>query len=166
MVSIFRVVFLSLSHRTEPVCSPVTRNVCLETFVLSVAWQLLYVLFIAALWGMVQMTQLFSVAKSTTLVNVAHGVVSGTHLRSEIQGLPAKYPPDTASLAVLNNTGTKYPPDAASLNRSELQGFPTKYPRGIISLKCLKCRDLPTKITDACPHGRDRPSTAAIMAPL
>ena len=38
--------------------------------------QVLYVLFIAALWGMVQMTQLFSVAKSTTLVNVAHGVVS------------------------------------------------------------------------------------------
>lgn len=41
----------------------------------SYTW-LLYVLFIASLWGMVQMTQLFSVAKSTTLVNVAHGVVT------------------------------------------------------------------------------------------
>ena len=55
----------------------------LETFfVLSVASQLLYVLFIASLWGMVQMTQLFSVAKSTTLVNVAHGVVSGACLHT------------------------------------------------------------------------------------
>lgn len=38
--------------------------------------QVMYLFFITALWVVVQMTQLLSVAKSTTLVNVLHGVVS------------------------------------------------------------------------------------------
>lgn len=38
--------------------------------------QVMYLLFITALWGMVQMTQLMSVATSTTFVNVTHGLVS------------------------------------------------------------------------------------------
>lgn len=57
-------------------CSRFRVTLFSKPFFRSVASQLLYVLFIASLWGMVQMTQLFSVAKSTTLVNVAHGVVS------------------------------------------------------------------------------------------
>lgn len=38
--------------------------------------QVMYLLFIAISWGFMQMTQLFSIAKSTTLINVLHGVVS------------------------------------------------------------------------------------------
>lgn len=37
---------------------------------------MIYILFIAGIWGVVHMLQLFSVAKSTTLVNVVHGLVS------------------------------------------------------------------------------------------
>ncbi|CAM9842684.1 unnamed protein product [Ectocarpus fasciculatus] len=36
----------------------------------------MYVLFIATIWGVVHMTQIFSVAKSTTLVNVVHGLIT------------------------------------------------------------------------------------------
>ncbi|CAM9880146.1 unnamed protein product [Ectocarpus sp. 8 AP-2014] len=39
-------------------------------------WQVMYVLFIATIWGVVHMTQIFSVAKSTTMVNVVHGLIT------------------------------------------------------------------------------------------
>ncbi|CAN0536038.1 unnamed protein product [Ectocarpus sp. 12 AP-2014] len=36
----------------------------------------MYVLFIATIWGVVHMTQIFSLAKSTTMVNVVHGLIT------------------------------------------------------------------------------------------
>lgn len=45
--------------------------------------KVMYILFIASIWSVVHMTQLLTVAKSTTLVNVLHGLVSAH------RGLPA-----------------------------------------------------------------------------